>query len=264
MIVWDIYNNYNKIYEIDTNYGGFICSCLILFNIKRNNNLDFLKCQNKNNENFIVTSTKFLSNDKIKACTKIYSLNDGKLIRPINNTNKDSTLYLIYWENKINKEHFIIELNNDKIFIYNFFSSEIYAIFEKTPESFHPSGFIYQKKGKLFNNFEKDFLVCSSGNGNIRIWDLYLKVLDKNIKVTKTELMHILQWNKELIIAADFQKKSFKVINIEEGNVVNNYGGKHTGKVKCVKKIKHPIYGDVILSSGDDDKIMLWIIDKSN
>ena len=106
VIVWDITNNYNNLYNINTNYGDNIYSCLLIFS-------------NYDNYNFIVTSTKNISNDADKSSTKIYSLDDGKLIKYINNSNNYNIFYLLSWENKNNKKYYIIEFANNKIVINN-------------------------------------------------------------------------------------------------------------------------------------------------
>ena len=68
VIVWDITNDYNILYNINTNYGDDIYSCLLIFS------------NNDDNNNYIITSTKNVSNDIDKSSTKIYSLNNGKLV----------------------------------------------------------------------------------------------------------------------------------------------------------------------------------------
>ena len=75
VIIWDITNNYNIKYNIDTKYGHNIYSCLLIFP--------------KNNEdNYIITSTFNKSDDMDKSATKIYLFNDEyKVIKYINNTN---------------------------------------------------------------------------------------------------------------------------------------------------------------------------------
>ena len=66
VIIWDITNNYNIKYQIDTKYNGSIYSCLLIFP----DNID---------DNYIITSTYNISLDIDKSATKIYSLNNGQL-----------------------------------------------------------------------------------------------------------------------------------------------------------------------------------------
>ena len=104
VIIWDITNNYNIKYQINTKYNSYILSCLLVF-------------PHNNNDNYIITSTRSTSNDNDKSATKIYSLNNGNFIKYINNTNNNSIYYLLSWYNKKNNKYYIIQLANKKIII---------------------------------------------------------------------------------------------------------------------------------------------------
>jgi WD40 repeat protein len=67
VIIWDITNNYNIKYIIDTKYASDIYSCLLVF-------------PENMNDNFIVTSTYCMSKNNEEAATKVYSFKDGKFI----------------------------------------------------------------------------------------------------------------------------------------------------------------------------------------
>ena len=111
--------------------------------------------------------------------------------------------------------------------------------------------FIYYKD----NN---DYLCSSSRNGYINIWDLYNKKIFKIINTNGCKLAHIIEWNTKYIIVADFNNKTFKIIDIEN-NLINDINPEHKDKLKCIKKINHPIYGESLLSAGDDKTIKLWV-----
>ena len=148
--------------------------------------------------------------------------------------------------------------------INNLLEDELYSELIQEPEDNHLSGFIYNRN----NN---DYLCSSSYNGYINIWDLYNKNLFKNIDTNKNsklnffntneyKLAHIIEWNNKYIIVADDNNKSFKIIDIDENKIISDIGGQHTDKVNCIKKIYHPIYGESLLSSGQDKYIKLWTI----
>ena len=59
---------------------------------------------------------------------------------------------------------------------------------------------------------------------------------------------------------ADFNNKSFKVIDLEENKMVCDINGQHINKLQCVKKMYHPLYGESLLSSANDYTIKLWVI----
>jgi len=161
IIIWDITNNYNNKYHIDTKYNDEIYSGLLVF-------------PHNNNDNYIITSTQSTSNDNDKSASKIYSLNSGNLIKYINNTNDINIVYLLSWYNKKNNKYYIIQLARKKILINNLLEDKLYSELIHQPEDFHCSGFIYN----MDNN---DYLCSSSNNGYINIWNLnkkkYLKLL---------------------------------------------------------------------------------------
>ena len=79
VIVWDITNNYIIKKRIHTFYnGGVIFSCLLIFPYNHN-------------DDFIITSTSNTSKYEQEDSTKIYSLNDGNLIKNV----KDSNIFII-------------------------------------------------------------------------------------------------------------------------------------------------------------------------
>ena len=240
VIIWDITNNYNIKYKIDTKYGYYIYSCLLIF-------------PHNNNDNYIITSTSNTSDDNDKSATKIYSLNNGQFIKYINNTNKNKIFYLLSWYNKKNNKYYIIQFSNLKIMINNLLEDELYSELIQQPENDHFSGFIYNRN----NN---DYLCSSSSNGYINIWDLYNKKIFKIINTNKCKLAHIIEWNNKYIIVADANNKSFKIIDLDENKIIFDIGRQHTDEVISIKKIYHPIYGESLLSCGDDKYIKLWTI----
>ena len=141
----------------------------------------------KNNDNYIITSTYNKSGKNEDSATKIYSLNDGKFIKFINNTNNNAVYYLLSWYNKKNNKYYIIQFSKKKIIISNLLE-DVYSELINQPEDYHNSGFIYYKD----NN---DYLCSSSENGYINIWDLYNKTIFKVINTNGCTLYHIIEWN---------------------------------------------------------------------
>ena len=238
-ILWDITNNYNIKYNIDTKYNDYICSCLLIF-------------PDNNNDNYIITSTQSRSDDNDKSATKIYSLNNGEFIKYINNTKNSYIYYLLSWYNKKKNKYYIIQLANKKIIINNLLEDELYSELKHQPEDWHYSGFIYN----IDNN---DYLCSSSENGYINIWDLYNKNIFKVIDTNNCLLMHIIQWNNKYIIVTDYNNNCFKIINLENGRI-KDIEKQHSNYIRCIKKIYHPKYGESLLSAADDKTIKLWTI----
>ena len=57
------------------------------------------------------------------------------------------------------------------------------------------------------------------------------------INTNYSVLSNIIQWNNKYIIVADYDNKSFKIVDIEKEQIVKDIKGQHTDKVPCVKKI---------------------------
>ena len=240
VIIWDINDNYNIKCTIDTKYEKHILSCLLIFP----ENIDDI---------YIITSSYNTSENYENSATKFYLMNNGKFLKYINNTNDIPIYYLLPWYNRNEHKYYIIQLCKNKILINNLFEEELYYQLIKEPESYHFSGFIYNKDNK-------DYLCSSSSNGYINIWDLYNKKLIKIINTRGCELTHIIKWNSKYFIAANRKKKSFQIINIENNSIID-IKSNHTGELISIKKIVLPIYGEALLSAGRDKKIKLWIVE---
>ena len=151
LIIWDIQNNYNKKYNIEIKYSGYIYDALLLFNIF--------------NKNYILISST-------NEYSKLYEFKDNTpFIRNIYGTNENNTYFMIPWLYK--NKYYIIECCYNKISINNMLEDECYANLNMNPEGNHFCGYIYND----------NYLCVSDYNNNcIRIWDLVNKIIYKEIK----------------------------------------------------------------------------------
>ena len=251
-MIWDINNSYTKLFTINTKYNDIIYSCLLMFIEDKDNNENKSNNSNKNT-GYIITSTFDISKENQNSATKIYSMENGEFINYVKNTNTNSIFYLLSWLNKKNKKNYIIQFCYMKILITNLLDDDdIYAELSQEQKLSHYSGFIYEKK-----EGDEVYLYSSSKNGIINIWDLYKKVLINNININGSILCHIIQWDDKYAIVADYNRKSFKIINLQTLKVENDIGECHTKEVKSIKKIKHPLLGDSLLSAGNYNIIKL-------
>jgi hypothetical protein len=241
VIVWDLLNNYMKKQIIDTNYDDDIYSCALFFN-------------DNTERNYIVTSTYSTSSDISNSATKLYSLETGEFGYYIKESNFDNIYYLLIWNNKKDNQNYLIQFSYKKIIINNLEKGkdEIYAKLIQEPENEHYSGYIYEKD-------KSDLLCTTCYNGFVHIWDLYTKKL-VNIIDTKIIMCHIVPWNEKYAIAADFENKSFVIIDLAENKVFNEIKAEHTMEVKCVKKIIHSEFGESLITAGRDNTIKIWIL----
>ena len=140
--------------------------------------------------------------------------------------------------------------------INDLFEDKVYSelINEQEPESRHFSGFLFYKD-------DNNYLVSSSSNGYINIWDLYekeiIKAINLNIK-NECKLSHIIEWNEKYIIVADVENKTLKIIDRENNYTIKVIETGHKNELISIKKVYHPIYGEALLSAGRDKVIKLW------
>ena len=186
----------------------------------------------------------------------MYSLKDGKFIKNLIDSNENNTYYLLIWYNESDKINYLIELCEKKIVITHFIENKKYAELYQSDLTVlkYYSGFIYSIKDK------KNYLCCSTSNGYIVIWDLLNKILMNYIKITQVELYNIIQWNQKYAIVSGGSTKLIKIYDLEELEEAGYIKTNHHSNVNCVKKINHPLYGEALLSCGNDHKIKLYIL----
>ena len=238
VIIWNITKNYKIKKKIKTKYL---------------NDIYFLLAFPQNNiDNFLVTSSECTSKDKEESSTIIYPLDNLENKKYIEQTNKMEIIYLLLWNNLDNQKYYIIQFSTNKILINNLIDGELYSELENQNAKKIICGFIY-------NRNYKDYLCSSSQGGLIIIWDLLKKRLFKIIEID-SPLMYIIPWNDKYIIVADYKNRSFKIIDMEQEKVISEKKGCHKKEIKCIKKIKHPKYGESLLTAARDQIIKLWII----
>ena len=232
VIIWDISNINIEKYKIKLKYSNWIYSNLLLFN------KDYI---------YIITSCCGVGN------TKIYLFNDTKItfLRNVNNSKNNNVYYLLSWYNEKNKNNYIIEFCKGKIVINNINKNKLYSylIEENAKDSCYMTGFIYNS-----------YLFSNSMNGFINIWDLYEKKLINNIFINNCLLTNFFQWNEKYIILIDGFKNNIIIVDFYHGKIISNIYSQHKNGILYIKKIDHPIYGESLLTSGQDGCIKLWII----
>ena len=269
---WNLDDNYKFMYKINTSYTNYIYSFLIYFKY-----------------NYIITST--VGHTDNCDYIKIFSLNDGLLVKNINNSDKNDTLLCLIWE-KDENDSYIIACCYEKIEIYNILNGELYG--NLVTEEKDSCGDYYFSS---FISNDNKFLFTSSYEGFINIWNLHEKYLVKSIKF-ESSFFKIIPWSiyidyiedkeesklyenfNNYIAICDKTKNGIYIINIIlrkeiENNSLDNINSneitfyKHeiisffqnTGNnpIKNIKKYYHPILGESIISSGEDENISLWI-----
>ena len=226
--IWNL-KTYQECLTINNCHSGsYMYSALLLFD-------DF------NNKNYVVTSSP---NDYIK----IWNFTNGQFIRDCG-TKNDYTYFINIW--KHDNEYYIINANADNVKIYGSGKvDDLYGEYSGKQRTWHMSAFV-----EKLNNIET--LFESDGNGSVRLWNLENNSLIKSIQCNSCSLRGICLWNQQYIIAAS-SDKSIKIIDYINQKCVISISG-HNNSVCTVKKIKHPKYGEAILSGSIDGTIKLWI-----
>ena len=269
--VWNLDNDYKFMFKINTSYTNYIYSFLIYFKF-----------------DYIITSTVGHTNniDYIQ----IYSLKDGLLLKNINNSDLNDTLHCLIWE-KDENDIYIVACCYEKIEIYNILNGEFYG--KLATEEVDSCG-DYYFSGFISNN--NKYLFTSSYEGFINIWDLYERNLIKSIKFNSS-FFKIIPWSiyvdysedkedsklyknfNNYLLVCDKSHNGINVINfifrkeIEDifhensqnkeafykHEIISLFENNEKIPIKNIKKFKHPIFGESILTSDEGSNIDLWI-----
>ena len=231
--LWNV-NNWECILNIQNvnTYGHLYSAC-------------FLK---DNNNNYIVSSNY----SEVDDCEfiKIFDFNGNK-IKEINNSN-EITFFVDSYYDKIFYKNYIITGNLNYIKVYNYNQNKLYRLYDDKGKGYHFSIII-------INNEEALKLIESCEDGFIRIWHFHSGSLLKKIKVTDDILNGICLYNDNYLFAG-CDDNTIKLLDLNNGIILKILFG-HNKEVLNIKKIKHPKYGECIISQGyEDDQIKIWEI----
>ena len=161
---------------------------------------------------------------------------------------------LSHWHKRDTNIDYIIQTGINKIIINALKTKELYATITTTQE--YPnniSSFIYNKNGK-------DFALITSNFGIVIIYDLINKQIFKEIKIENAYLINTLKWNENIFITINANKKAILLIDSNNNRVINSVEMKEIfGHERFMRKVRHPIYGEALISVGNDYKIKLYI-----
>jgi WD40 repeat protein len=227
--VWNA-NNFSLVLNIPSCHTGYyLYSALLVFD-----QLD--------NKSYVVTCAP-------NEFSKVWELTTGKCLREIA-TNTDYTYFLEVWYDVTNNNIYIINANSLDLKIYEFYTGNLFKTFKSDSQTWHMSALVHEIEN-IPHLFETD------GNGYLRIWNINTGKIFKSIQSKGHNLRGLCLWNDNYIIAAS-SDKSFKIFDLFSMTLTTSISG-HDNVLCTVDKVKHPIYGEVLLSSAIDGKIKLWV-----
>jgi WD40 repeat protein len=103
-------------------------------------------------------------------------------------------------------------------------------------------------------------LLIASNFGLIIIYDLINKKIFQEIKILNAYLINVIKWNENIFITINANKKTILLIDANNNKVINSVEVKEIfGHERFIRKVRHPLYGEALISVGNDYKIKLYI-----
>ena len=198
-------------------------------------------------ENYVISSAP-------NEYMKIWDFN-GNFIQNMGQNNESTYFIDVYYEEN-KKDIYILNANSSDVKSYIFSNRTLYKKYKGIPEKWHMSALV-----NTYN--DKEILIESDGDGNIRMWEFHTSNLVKTIRVNPiTNLRGICLWNDNFLFAAGNDYK-VKLFNLKEGKFNKSFSC-HKGIVCSFQKIKRSKYRECLISHGLDGKLKLWTFPNAN
>ena len=248
-------NNMIKIWE----FPDFSC-ILTLKNVYSNGNL-YSACFLNNDDNininerynYIITSCAG-SNEPIK----IFDFN-GDIIKKFEQKNFEDIYFIDSYFDINLKIYYIITGNYNYVKSYDFYETKLYKQYSESLEhnyGSHCSCAVYVNKNE--NSDIVKLIDLCYGNENIYIWNFHSSELIYKINTNGVGLVSCCLWDQHYFYVG-CRDRTIKLIDISKREVIQSLTG-HKNWISCIKKIKHPEYGECLISQGDlNDQIKLWV-----
>jgi hypothetical protein len=223
---WDCLHNFNNIYKA----GQLFSACFL--NDKKQNQI------------FIVSGNSNFDNSD---CIIILDLKGSKL-QEINDSN-DNIFFIDNYYDELRNKNFIITGNFGYVKSFDYTNNKLYHKYSENDNRAHYSVIIHDNHGDTQ-------LLESSYDGDVRIWHFHSGDLLKKINVLN-EIYNICSWGDDYLFVG-CKNGMLKLINLQNGETVQNLM-EHTKSVLTIKKIGHPIYGECLITQGNDQRIIVWV-----
>lgn len=253
IIIWDFSNNYEKIYQKQIKYEGYIYACLLFFDKEKM----YAAVSSIGEKNVTKVIDVYDSIEKNKNKNKD-DKTDVDNITDIQNS-KDLNIYFItHWYNEKEfserKKNVIIQCGKKKILFTEYPNNTTYHEIQ-TEEKYQ-----YNLSGIVFKNNDKDLFAVASSFGLVQILDLETKNIIKSIKFKNVHLYSFVRWNDHYLLLNDcFQRKIIVFDMLNDYKIISQVLCPEMYFDRFIKKVVHPLYGESILSVGTDWKIKLFV-----
>ena len=254
LCIWSVSHNFILQTRINVYNQKDIFNCVLLYK----NEIDFTII-----DDYIIFGCESTSEDD-STSVKVYSLNKGNFIKNITGTNIEKIRDVLIWKNKKTKEYYLICLAKDKIILINFIQNLKEEEIATKDRNLFNCGMIYDEISN--DGSEYSYLLCTSSTGHIIIIELYERKITCDIKLKQHihRVYDILPWDERYIIFADCLDNGILVFEYDWGGKIvgiSNINGLDEDDIECIRKIKHPIYGDCLLTASHKNCIKFFVYD---
>ena len=233
--IWNLTNNFNLIFSFHVDYSqnSSIYSALLYFS---------------ENKNYLITCSNCKENNDY---TKLYNFDDGTFLSNLSYSNAVDVYYLLLWN--YNNNDYLIQCCSFIVLIHNLKDGKFVRRLSKgSNETIHNSACIIRSEEGI------DYLYIGNVNGLIDVWNLNNFQFKQSIRYFKSYYYHFLSWNNRYIIIAEKFNCSIIIVDTKYNKIINVLKNIQDSFVVSLKKIYHPIYGESLLISNIDNKLLLW------
>ena len=103
-----------------------------------------------------------------------------------------------------------------------------------------------------------DLLCVSTIHGSLDFWDLGSFTLKFSINYFSAYFYDIINWYDKYVIVAEKFDSSILIVDLVQRKVITVIKNKNNSYIISLKQIKHPKFGQCLLSSDLNKKIVLW------
>ena len=221
----------------------------LIYNFENINDSGSLKsaCFLEDNQKIYIVVCNSNNFDKVKPI-RIYDLK-GTQIKEIINSKDDTYFIDSYYDKKLNK-NYIITGNYYDVKSYDYEENKLYYKYFDQYSKDHCCAIV--------NDSEEIIkLIESSKDGNVRVWNFHTGKLMNTIQVSNNRLFDLCLWDERYLFIG-CGEEIIKLIDLKLGKKIRSL--QDFNSVISLKKIKHPKYGECLISQGNEiEQIMLWV-----